>query len=162
MERLILFRHGKAEAHAATGDDFDRPLSPRGMRGAAAIGEALAASGMKPDIVLASPSARTRETWDVAKAAFPPAAAEFPAGLYNADAETIWRTAEGRDGTVVVVGHNPGLHELTLTLMIAADAPAADLSRAQRKFPPGTAAVFAIDPAGRPTFEGLHYPEREG
>ena len=66
MDRLILFRHGKAEADSASGDDFDRRLAPRGVRESAAMGRSLAELGMCPDLVLASPSARTRETWAAA------------------------------------------------------------------------------------------------
>ncbi len=32
MDRLILLRHGKAEAEAPTGQDFDRALTGRGAR----------------------------------------------------------------------------------------------------------------------------------
>jgi len=161
MERLILFRHGKAEANAPTGQDFDRPLAARGLRDAAAIGAALARSGIRPDVALVSPSVRTRQTWEQAKAEFPGTDEAFPQALYNADADAIWNEAEAHDGTVVVVAHNPGLHELTLSLMIEAGAPAREMGEVQRKFPPGTAAVFAIDEAGRPGLEGLYYPERE-
>ena len=161
MERLILFRHGKAEAHASTGKDFDRPLALQGLKDAQAIGKALARNGVRPDIALVSPSVRTRETWERAKAEFPGAAEEFPKGLYNAEAEAICAAAEAHDGTVIVVAHNPGLHELTLNLMIAAAAPAREMAEAQRNFPPGTAAVFGIGEGGRPTLEGLFYPERE-
>ena len=160
MERLILFRHGKAEARSESGEDFDRRLAPRGLRDAAEMGARLAGLGASPDLALVSTSARTRETWQAAQAAFAAAAVRFDDDLYNAECGEIWRAAEAEPGTVMVVAHNPGLHELTLRLMIAASAPAADMAAAQRRFPPATAAVFAFDDGGRPRFESLQFPER--
>src|SRR5438094_761470 len=64
MDRLILLRHAKAENDAPSGDDFDRPLAPRGRREAAAMAGQLAALGIRPDLALVSPSLRTRETWE--------------------------------------------------------------------------------------------------
>jgi phosphohistidine phosphatase len=164
MDRLILFRHAKAEKDADTGDDFDRPLAPRGRREAQAMGEQLAALGFRPDVALVSPSLRTRETWEIAAEALPGAEPRYQASLYNAEAGAIRRLAEAAgegSGTVVVVGHNPGLQELVLRLLIEGAAPASFLARAQRKFPPAAVAVFEFDAAGRPVADGLFYPERE-
>ena len=58
MQRLILFRHGKAEAQSASGGDFDRQLEPRGVREAAAMGRLLAGKALAPDVVLVSAAAR--------------------------------------------------------------------------------------------------------
>lgn len=163
MERLILFRHGKAEPDSLSGDDFDRRLAPRGVRESAAMAAALADLGLRPDRAIVSPSARTRETWAAAQAAFPAASAVFDAELYLAEAGTIRRAAERAGqaaGTVMVVGHNPGLQELTIALLVEGRAPASLLARAQRDFPPSAAAVFLIDANGRPSYDGLFYPER--
>jgi phosphohistidine phosphatase len=164
MDRLILLRHAKAESEAESGDDFDRRLAPRGQREAEAVGVQLAAEGARPDLALVSPAARTRETWELAAAALADAEVRFEPSLYNAEAQTILRLAErlgkGR-GTVVVVGHNPGLQELAVRLLRDGHAPAAFLVRAQRHFPPAAAALFDIDAAGRATASGLCYPERD-
>jgi len=165
MQRLILLRHGKAEAESHTGDDFDRRLAPRGQRESAAMAASLAELGFRPDVALVSPSARTRETWEAAAESFPEAKASYPRELYHADAGAIRRAAEaaGKDAaTVMVVGHNPGLQELALALLSEGAAPASLTARAARAFPPAAAAVFLIDGAGRPSFDGLFYPERGG
>lgn len=164
MERLILFRHGKAQPDSASGDDFDRRLAPRGLRESAAMGASLADLGMRPDVALVSPAARTRETWSAAQAAFPDALVRFEDDLYHAEAGAIRRVAEiagARSATVMVVGHNPGLQELAVALLIEGAAPPSLVAQAQRKFPPAAAAVFIIDDNGRPAFDGLFYPERE-
>lgn len=163
MDRLILFRHGKAEPESESGDDFDRRLSPRGQRESAAMGEKLAELGLHPDLALVSPAARTRETWAAAEPAFPNAAVQFDDDLYHADSATLRRAAEraGKGcGTLMVVGHNPGLQELAVRLLIEGGAPASLTARAQRQFPPAAAAVFLVDSTGRPAFDGLFFPER--
>jgi phosphohistidine phosphatase len=165
MDRLILFRHAKAESEAESGDDFDRPLAPRGRREARQMGEQLAGLGYRPDLVLVSPAARTRETWEIASEALPETEMRFEPNLYNAEAGAIRRLAEaagqGR-GTVAVVAHNPGLQELAVRFLLEGAAPSSYVARAQRKFPPAAIAVFDFDGGGRPVAEGLLYPEKEG
>ncbi|MDB5444876.1 MAG: sixA [Phenylobacterium sp.] len=164
MDRLILFRHAKAETDAPSGDDFDRPLAARGRREAHEMAEQLAALGFRPGLAVVSPALRTRETWEALNEALPGGAVRFERELYNADAGAIRKLAERAgegQGTVIVVGHNPGLQELALRLLLEADAPAAFLARVQRAFPPAAAAVFRIDDAGRPSADGLFYPERQ-
>ena len=163
MDRLILFRHGKAEPESLSGDDFDRRLAPRGVLESAATGSALAEKGITPDAVLVSPAARTRETWAAAAPHFPAANANFDNDLYNADSAEIRLSAEAAGKTaktVMMVGHNPGMQELTFRLLIEGSAPASALSRVQRSFPTAAAAVFRIDATGRPVFEDLVLPER--
>jgi phosphohistidine phosphatase len=163
MDRLILFRHGKAEAESASGEDFDRRLAPRGHRESAQMGAILADLGLKPDLVLASPAARTRETWAAAEPSFPNAKAQFDPHLYHADSGTIRHVAQkaGKGvGTVMVVGHNPGLQELAVRLLQEGSSPPSLISRVQGRFPTAAAAVFLFDDAGRPAYDGLFFPER--
>ena len=163
MDRLILLRHAKAVSDAPSGDDFDRPLAPRGQREASAVGERLAALGLAPDLALVSPALRTRETWELVEQVVPGAEVRFDPALYNAEAGAIRRLAEkagkGR-GAVIVVAHNPGLQELTVQLLRDGAAPAEFLARAQRHFPPAAVAVFDIGAAGRPAADRLFYPEK--
>jgi phosphohistidine phosphatase len=163
MDRLILFRHGKAEAESASGDDFDRRLTPRGQRESAEMAGVLAGLGMVPDRALVSPAARARETWEAAGPAFPDAEARLEPGLYNAaPGEVRHAAAAAGQGcrTLIVVGHNPGLQELTVALLREAGAPPALVARAQRQFPTAAIAVFLLAADGRPAFDGLFFPER--
>ncbi|THD77009.1 MAG: histidine phosphatase family protein [Phenylobacterium sp.] len=165
MDRLILFRHGKAEAESVSGDDFDRPLAPRGARESAEMAETLAGLGMVPDLALVSPATRARETWEAARAVFPAAATQLEPELYNADPGAVLQAAlAAGDGcrTLIVVGHNPGLQELTVRLLQEGSAPPALVARAQRQFPTAAISVFLIDDNGRPAFDGLFFPERGG
>jgi phosphohistidine phosphatase len=163
MDRLILLRHGKAEADSESGDDFDRRLASRGVQESADMGLRLADMGFQPQIALVSPAARARGTWEAAQPAFPGAETRFEDHLYHADSETIRRAAEAAGAaaaTVMVVGHNPGMQELTIRLLQEGSAPAGLIGKAQRNFPTAAAAVFLFDSNGRPHFDGLFYPDR--
>ena len=163
MDRLILLRHGKAEPDSDSGDDFDRRLAPRGVQESADMGARLADMGFLPQVALVSPAARAKATWEAAQAAFPNAETRFLDHLYHADSETIRRAAEEAGetaSTVMMVGHNPGMQELTIRLLQEGAAPSGLIGKAQRNFPTAAAAVFLIDANGRPHFDGLFYPDR--
>lgn len=158
MDRLIVMRHAKAERRAESGRDFDRALTDRGRSDAAIMGRVLARAGLVPDLVLHSAAQRTTETAAVAAQAFPGVRLEGERGLYNAGPaalrEAAERAGEGA-GTVLLVAHNPGCHELTLELLREGGASAAVMARAASRFPTSTAAAFVIDAAGRANYDGL-------
>src|ERR1700754_2302322 len=82
MRTLVLLRHAKAE-HPEVGSDFDRRLTTRGKADAAAAGVWLAAEGIRPELVLCSAAARTRETWDAVADALPAPEVRFELSLYE-------------------------------------------------------------------------------
>jgi phosphohistidine phosphatase len=165
MQRLILLRHGKAESVAATGGDFERGLTERGRRDAALIGRVLSQAGIAPDLALVSPARRARETWDEAAPAFPFARCENSRLLYLASSEQLAQmvaTASEPVNCLIIVGHNPGLHDFSLALfsqqpsLNVADNPLIG------SFPTAAAAVFRIDPSGAAFFERLFLPRDHG
>jgi phosphohistidine phosphatase len=159
MQRLILFRHAKAEKHAPSGEDFDRPLSDRGRRDAKLMGKVLAERGLRPSEAWVSPSQRTRETWEEAESAFGKVETRYERALYHATARVMRQLIEadeGEDGAVIMVGHNPGLHQLAVDLMVEGAASAREIADMRAKFPTATVAVFEMDAAGRPRFDGLY------
>ena len=165
MERLLLLRHGKAENQSWSGEDFDRRLTPRGARDAREAGERLAELGFRPDLALVSAAARTRETWEALAPACPACAVRFEEGLYHAEAGEVLdlvRRCADQAGTVMVVGHNPGLHELVLRLLIDGGASPDLMAAARSRFPTSAAAVFLFDGAGRAAYDGLLLPPRGG
>jgi phosphohistidine phosphatase len=122
MRTLILLRHSKAVRPHEAADDRSRGLTERGRREAAEAGAAIAELGHKPTIGLVSPSKRTRETWEIARAAMPwRPRTMISDALYGASSETIWAEALAADPAgdkgVIVVGHNPGLAELAALLV---------------------------------------------
>jgi phosphohistidine phosphatase len=62
MKQLYLIRHAKSSWSDAGLDDFHRPLNQRGRNDAAAIGKRLAAIGIRPDLLVASPAVRAKNT----------------------------------------------------------------------------------------------------
>jgi phosphohistidine phosphatase len=158
MRRLILLRHGKAESTAATGGDFERGLTESGRRDAALMGAALAQTGCAPDLVLVSTARRAMETWAAAQAAFPKARMAPARELYHASADALAEAidAAAEPATLMIVGHNPGLHELALTLMVH------PRSRVEKtladSFPTAAAAVFQLHEDGRFEFERFLTP----
>ena len=162
MDRLILLRHGKAERDSESGDDFDRRLTPRGLRESAQMAETLADLGLTPDMALISASVRTQETWAACQSAFPNAHARAERRLYLADERQIRSLAEAAgetSRTVMIVGHNPGLQDLTVRLLSEGSSPPALIAKAHGAFPPSAAAVFLFDAAGRPAYDGLFFPK---
>ncbi len=121
----MIVRHAKAEPADGVGDR-ERPLTARGRADAAAAGQWLVNQGINVDLVLCSPARRTRETWQaMAPAMTGEVAAEYPDDVYAApaDAALDLLTHLGDDvGTVVLVGHNPSVSDLTALL----DPSAAD------------------------------------
>ena len=151
MPRLILLRHGKAESVSATGGDFDRALTGRGRRDCALMGRVLAEAGVTIDVALVSAARRAQETWEEVARAFPRVPSQTVRGLYLAAPEQILAAVNSvtEELNVAVVGHNPGLHELALSLAGAAGARDLRLD----SFP--TAAVAVFDRTGARGVEGV-------
>ena len=161
MDRLILFRHGKTEARAASGEDFDRQLTPRGSRDVRLVADALAAAGFAPDRALVSAAVRTRETWEAIAPAFPNAILETRAELYDADARGLLAAGQTPLGrTVAIVAHNPGLQILAIALAGRARAPSYE-ARLRAGLATGAAAVFAFA-EDQVEALGLFYPADYG
>lgn len=125
MRHLMLLRHAKTERDSPSGLDQDRRLSAVGRADAPAIGRYVGARHLIPDLVLVSPAARARETWELFAAELatvPPS--EFVADLYGADPAQLSRIARMADAfahkspieRLMIVAHNPGLHEFALAL----------------------------------------------
>lgn len=163
MERLIIFRHGKAEHGSSSGEDFDRALTERGRDDAAAMARLLAVTGAVPDVALVSSAVRAVQTFEAARPAFPKAALSTRRDLYLSTASHLLRAARAEVAdTVMLVAHNPGLHELALGLTKEGRAGPADRARLQEGFPTSAAAVFQFDGSGEPQLLALHTPRGRG
>ncbi|MBV8924573.1 MAG: histidine phosphatase family protein [Bradyrhizobium sp.] len=130
MRRLMLLRHAKTETDAPSGRDQDRRLDDRGRRDAAEIGGWIGRHPPFPDFVQVSPAVRAKQTWELAweaiKEQAPLPQVDFLPELYGADPAQmleIIHTASATDPKrLMVVGHNPGMHELALMLTGGGDA----------------------------------------
>jgi phosphohistidine phosphatase len=143
---LYLLRHAKS-SHGGGEADHDRPLAERGRRAAPLIAEHMRRQKIAPALVLCSPARRTRETLELlAPALADDTARRFEEGLYQAGAAALLervRQVPHHVPTVMVVGHNPAVQELALTLA----GGGADLERLRDKFPTAALATLAFDGA---------------
>ena len=130
MRRLMLLRHAKTEHDAPSGRDQDRRLDQRGHHDAAGIGGWIGRHQPFPDLVLVSHAIRAHQTWEIAWEALrdlvPEPVVELMPELYGADAaellQIIRNASEADPPRLLLVGHNPGLHELALALTGSGDA----------------------------------------
>jgi phosphohistidine phosphatase len=146
MNRLCLMRHAKAVPQGDEAEDHDRPLAPRGERAARAVAEWMAAQGLAPDAVLCSSAVRTRQTLAAMLPALGKPPVLYEEGLYLADSRTLLarlRKLPADQRTVLLVGHNPGLHELAVAVGGSGGGKAA--RRLRENFPTAAIACFELE-----------------
>lgn len=147
MKTLFLLRHAKSDWAGPALSDFERPLNGRGRKAARAMGREFRLRGLAADRILASPAARVVETLAlVAEGYGGRMSVDYDQRLYLASRETlldfVHATDDGNE-RLLIVGHNPGLEQLVLTL-----APGGDLRQAvAEKYPTGALARIALDAA---------------
>lgn len=126
--RLMLLRHAKAEKAEAGMPDHARLLNARGRSDAALIGAYIDRHSLAPDRVIVSTAQRTCETWEhLADELAAPVTAAFEERLYNAGAHAILallKRTEPEMRSVLVIGHNPGLHDAARLLIASGDVEA--------------------------------------
>jgi phosphohistidine phosphatase len=124
MRRLMLLRHAKTETDAPSGRDQDRRLDERGLRDAAEMGAWIGTHPPFPNQVMVSPAVRTTQTWDIAwdamKEHTPKPRVELVPELYGAETtqllQSIRMASVADPKRLMLIGHNPGMHELALAL----------------------------------------------
>jgi phosphohistidine phosphatase len=123
---LVLLRHAKAVPPESM-PDLERPLADRGRADAAAAGRYLVAQGIEAELVLCSPSIRTRETWQYAAEAGASATdVWYDRRIYSAGTEELLQVIYDVPAdvqTVVVVGHAPGIPWLADELALDGTSP---------------------------------------
>ncbi len=149
MRQLLLLRHAKSSWDDPQLSDHARPLNVRGRRAAAAMARAMRGLGLAPELVLVSSARRTLQTLAALEPWGAPPAIEPLDALYLAPAHDLLdalRDIEATVRCVLLVGHNPGLHDLAVLLAGADSAsPDAPLRRVAEGFPSGALAEFSID-----------------
>lgn len=148
--QLVLLRHAKSSWDDPLLQDFDRPLAKRGRGAARRIADWLIKNKIRPSLVLCSAAVRTRQTLDlISDAIVPGATVIHDKSLYLAEMDELLariRAVDDHVGCVLVVGHNPGLHELAVTL--AASAGKRERARLAEKFPTAGVAWFEVGGSG--------------
>jgi phosphohistidine phosphatase len=135
MPRLYLLRHAKSSWDDPELPDHDRPLAPRGRKAVRAMRSHLVSAGVAPSLVLCSSALRARQTLD---GVAPGGELRIEAELYGASARSLLervRALPAHVESVMLIGHNPGMQELSLLL---AGEP-------REKFPTGALATLEFD-----------------
>ncbi|HWC33936.1 MAG TPA: histidine phosphatase family protein [Mycobacteriales bacterium] len=114
---LVLIRHAKAVAAAAS--DEVRPLADRGRRDALAAGRWLTELSVTPDLVVVSPATRARETWECIAEVVTSVDRRVDDRIYDNTVDDLLDVvADVPDevASLALVGHNPSMHGLAITL----------------------------------------------
>lgn len=140
MKTLLLMRHAKSDWDQSGLEDFDRPLSGRGLDDAPRMGKALAKAGSVPDRVVSSPARRAQQTAElVAKACGFDGEIAWEPALYGAPG-TVWleniRKLPDRADAVLMIAHNPGVAEVAALVLGGRGG------RARLRFPTGAIACI--------------------
>ena len=139
--RILLMRHAKSSWDDPSLPDHDRPLNGRGRRAATAVGAYLRDHDLVPDLVLCSSATRATET--LSGLALGAGEVRIRDDLYGADDDTLLaaiRQTPDAVGSMAVLAHDPGMHDLARRL--ARDVTGPDAEALGAKFPTGAVAVF--------------------
>ena len=120
VRTLVLLRHAKAETPGER-PDHERRLTTTGEADAGAAGAWLAGEGIHPQLVICSTATRTRQTWQGVSVALGGADPEvhYEDRLYEGGRTEVFdllRAVPDDVGTVLVVGHNPTVSDVSVLL----------------------------------------------
>jgi phosphohistidine phosphatase len=146
---LLLLRHAKSSWDDPKLEDHARPLNGRGRRAAELMREVLATLGILPDLILVSTARRTMQTLEILEPWAETPLVEPLDSLYLASGPRLLEILRGVPETVrsvLLVGHNPGLHDLAARLLgEQAEHPGDEAARALAEgYPTGALAEFSI------------------
>jgi phosphohistidine phosphatase len=122
MLTLSLLRHAKSSWADPGLDDYERPLAKRGANAAAEIGKYLKRQKLRPDLILCSGAVRTRATLELvlAELCSPAPEVRYDDALYRTSPAIMLSGLRKIDTPyrhVMMIGHNPELHALSLKLI---------------------------------------------
>ena len=147
MHQLLLLRHAKSSWDDTAMPDRDRPLNKRGRRSAVAIRNAMLEFCLIPDLILVSTAKRTLETMSALEPWDDTPLIEPMDDLYLASAALLLATLHSvaeTVRTVLLIGHNPGMHDLAVLLADPQASAAKPLHMVREGFPTGALAEFTV------------------
>jgi phosphohistidine phosphatase len=147
VKTLTLLRHAKSGWDDPVARDFDRPLNPKGRRAAQTMGRHLRQQRLSYDRVIASPAVRVEETIAELEAGFGRGlGVAWDRRLYLASAGSLLdvvRETDAAAGSLLLIGHNPGLEDLVLLLV--PDVAGTLRDSVEEKYPTATLAEMTFD-----------------
>jgi len=147
MRQLLLLRHAKSAWDDPALADYARPLNRRGKLSARIMAAEMQRLGLVPDVVLVSSAQRTLQTMEALQPFEGSPIITISDDLYLAPWPSLMGTLNQVPDTVrsvLMIGHNPGLHELALNLLPPSTPPSESMFRLQEGYPTGALTEFAI------------------
>jgi phosphohistidine phosphatase len=149
IRHLYLLRHAKSSWDQPGQSDHERPLADRGQQAVKLLARYAEQHRINPDLILCSTARRTRETLE---GVLPGRTAVIEPELYVAGHDQLLQRlhyVEADIGSVMLVGHNPALQMLILSLA-ASESPgrppgAEGLDDIRRKLPTGALVTLSFD-----------------
>ncbi len=138
LKTLFLLRHASSKHSTDRDNDFERGLTDGGGRAARAIGGWMRDHDRIPALAVHSTARRAAETWKLVSS-------ELGAEIAGIAEEKLYLCAPEHvfeiiipipdsHQSVLIVGHNPGLHQLALVLV--GDGSPDDIARLEKGYPP--------------------------
>ena len=151
LKTLYLVRHAKSDWEDPALADRDRPLAARGRKAASTLAGHIERSGISPALVLCSPARRTMDTLRLISGSFrDPVEIQVEDELYGAPMGELLRRLRkvpAPTPSVMLIGHNPAIHDLALALTSPGTSRARSvdgLKQLKVKFPTGAMASLAL------------------
>ncbi len=147
MLTLMLLRHAKSNWTQIGSTDFERTLNDSGMQTASLIGRYMAEHDLAPAKIYSSPAVRAKTTTQLALAQIPNTPEPvYDQAFYDGGPESLFNTITSTPNgltPVLVVGHNPIIHAMSLSLCRAGNEKAFQALSA--KYPTGGLAIIDFD-----------------
>jgi phosphohistidine phosphatase len=147
LKQILLLRHAKSSWADPLTRDYARTLNERGKNAAYVMGRLLDRLKLVPELILCSGAVRTRETYEGLGQFVQGIPVEFTDAIYEATVDRLLKVLQAVDekyGVVMMIGHNPGMENLTKLLTCGAGNAKAQV-RLEEKFPTGALAVLKPD-----------------
>lgn len=147
MKTLTLLRHAKSGWDDPVARDFDRPLNAKGKRAAVMVGRHMRSLDLRFDHAIASPALRVTETLEQIESGYGRTIAPaLDRRVYLASAATLLDVVHGFPAEAeraLLIGHNPGLEDLVLTLVADGADPLRDA--VEDKYPTASIAELQFE-----------------
>ncbi len=150
MRQLLLLRHAKSSWDNPRLSDHDRPLNARGRTASALMGRTIRELGLIPDMVLLSTALRAQETYLLLGPWPEHPLLEIRGELYLAGNQRLLDELHRVPETVrsvMLIAHNPGLHELAMRLVgedVMVSSGTSHIKRLAQNYPTAALAEFNI------------------
>ena len=119
MKKLLLIRHAKASHETGYTNDFERPLTPSGIKDAGIMAQRLHSKGVIPQVLISSPALRTLSTANVLAEHLSLPAPILVNEIFDAGTKALFNIVENLPDEydfIGLIGHNPAISDIIFHL----------------------------------------------